>query len=149
MLLKGLWSFNKHLLVTHHLLPRKNPFDVEFHITLFWVQVHHVPVGYVNKSVAKLLGDFLMKFIGYDFAISNGGWKSYMHIKVAIDIRVLLKRSKKVLTEKEYGFIVHFQYERLPIFCFLCGLLGHNENYCEKLFDGMNGMKQKGWGAWL
>lgn len=30
---------------------------------------------------------------------------------------------------------IKFKYERLPSFCFYCGMLGHSEKFCEKLFD--------------
>ena len=30
---------------------------------------------------------------------------------------------------------IEFKYERLNIFCFICGLLGHTEKLCPKLYD--------------
>ena len=32
-------------------------------------------------------------------------------------------------------FYVSFQYERLPPFCFYCGIIGHSDRLCEKLYD--------------
>lgn len=32
-------------------------------------------------------------------------------------------------------FYVKFQFERLPAFCFYCGIVGHSEQVCEKLYD--------------
>lgn len=30
---------------------------------------------------------------------------------------------------------IKFKYERLPSFCFYCGIIGHTEKFCELLFD--------------
>lgn len=30
---------------------------------------------------------------------------------------------------------VNFKYENIPTFCFICGLIGHSDKFCEKLFD--------------
>ncbi|KAM6600853.1 hypothetical protein CsatA_020462 [Cannabis sativa] len=32
-------------------------------------------------------------------------------------------------------FYANFKYEFAPTFCFICGLIGHSENFCPKLFD--------------
>lgn len=56
---------------------------------------------------------------------------------------------KRVVTHGNQSFSVQFKYERLPIFCFLCGRLGHSDKFYNRLFDGTNFSKPKGWGAWL
>nr|GMD65554.1 ase inhibitor I13, potato inhibitor I [Ipomoea batatas] len=33
-------------------------------------------------------------------------------------------------------FYIEFKYERLPTFCFICGLIGHNDRSCDELFEG-------------
>lgn len=48
---------------------------------------------------------------------------------------VPLKCTKKIITHGDKSFMVEFRYERLLIFCFLYGLLGHNERFCPRLFD--------------
>ncbi|KAF4355912.1 hypothetical protein G4B88_011636 [Cannabis sativa] len=32
-------------------------------------------------------------------------------------------------------FWANFKYERAPTFCFICGIIGHSERFCVKLFD--------------
>lgn len=59
-----------------------------------------------------------------------------MRVRVEINVMVPLKCTKKIITHGDKSFMVEFRYERLLIFCFLYGLLGHNERFCPRLFDG-------------
>lgn len=67
-----------------------------------------------------------------------------MRIQVLVDVRHPLKRTKKVKKQGGDAIMVTFQYERLETFCYLCGILGHMESLCDKLFllmvdDGSSG----------
>lgn len=57
----------------------------------FWVQLHNIPTGFASLMVAKQLGDFLGSFFSYDETVIARRWRSYMRIRVAIDIRKPLK----------------------------------------------------------
>ena len=56
-----------------------------------------------------------------------------MRIKVKIDVRLPLKMWKKISCKGGSGSIVSFKNERLPNFCFICGLLGHIELFYPKI----------------
>lgn len=43
--------------------------------------------------------------------------------------------------------MVHFKYERLGIFCFMCGVIGHTEHFCEKYLALEHDDGVRGWGA--
>lgn len=53
--------------------------------------------------------------------------------------------------KKEGGdwFWAEFKYERLPNFCFLCGVIGHTERFCHLMFEGANEETERPYGAWL
>ncbi|MBA0638822.1 hypothetical protein Godav_025100, partial [Gossypium davidsonii] len=53
-----------------------------------------------------------------------------MRVRVQIDVRKPLRRKKQVMSSGVCSY-VKFKYERLSLFCFFCGRLGHNDSYCE------------------
>uniref|UniRef100_A0A199UAI0 DUF4283 domain-containing protein n=1 Tax=Manihot esculenta TaxID=3983 RepID=A0A199UAI0_MANES len=133
----GPWSFSNHLLVTHLLQLGEIPMEVSLSSALFWIQIHNLPSGYMTSLTVQLLGHFMSRYVNYDTTVVGGSWRSSMLVRVAIDARLPLKSSKRVVIHGNQSFIMHFKYEKPPIFCFLCGL-GHNEKFYNRLFDGVN-----------
>lgn len=72
-----------------------------------------------------------------------------MRIRVSIDVRKPLKRRMKLKKEAGEWIWIDFKYERLNIFCFICGLLGHTEKQCSKLYDCPSSEIVKVYGPWL
>ena len=52
-----------------------------------------------------------------------------MQVRVALRISKPLRRGFIARTDGE-RYWVDFKYERLPIFCHYCGILGHNLKHC-------------------
>ncbi|KAK1359460.1 hypothetical protein POM88_043934 [Heracleum sosnowskyi] len=44
---------------------------------------------------------------------------------------------------------VNFKYEGVPTFCFICGLIGHIDKFCEKLFETPEELIARPFGAWM
>lgn len=44
--------------------------------------------------------------------------------------------------------IIEAKYERLPVFCYVCGVLGHMERDCKEVIED-GGSDDKQWGPWL
>ncbi|XP_075479012.1 uncharacterized protein At4g02000-like [Primulina tabacum] len=131
----GPWSFDNHLLILHKLESGEIPSMIAFHEVDFWVQVFDLPIGFMSKNIGKLLGDFIGKFVAYDISNNSSIWRNFMRIRVTIDATKPLKRFKKIRKQGGDWMIVNFKYERLTQFCFICGLLGHTDRFCEKIFS--------------
>lgn len=59
----------------------------------------------------------------------------FFRIKITIEVTTPLKRGllfQGVEGEKQW---VQVKYERLPIFCFMCGIIGHGEDKCPTRYD--------------
>ncbi|MBA0810821.1 hypothetical protein Gohar_002779, partial [Gossypium harknessii] len=69
---------------------------LELNFTEFWIQVHELPPGLMSESMAKQLGNFCGKFLEYDIAILFLGQKTYMRIRVCLDVSAPLKLKKKI-----------------------------------------------------
>lgn len=115
------WTFNNHFLVFHKLTSREDPKSVSLYYVDFWVQTHDLSIGLMSDDMVKQFGAFLGTFLTYNVTSIRRGTGGYMRIQVRIDIRGLLKRRKKLVLSNKQLVYARFQFERLIIFCFLCG----------------------------
>ncbi|XP_073051374.1 uncharacterized protein [Primulina eburnea] len=145
----GHWSFDNHLLILHRLQPGEVPTQVPLNFIPFWVQIYDLPIRYISESIGTKLGDFIGQFMSYDNTNNTGFWRSYMRIRVAVDVRRPLLRCKKICKPGGDCFLVNFKYEKLGSFCFVCGALGHTERFCEKPFSSNDKDMKREWGAWM
>lgn len=138
------WSFDSHLLV----LGRVHVGAIMANIPLvhvpFWVQIHNLPLGFMTATLGTYLGNFIITFMEYDKTNSTNLWRKYMRIRVMIDVRLPLKKKKKVKIQGGIWSTMVFKYERLGVFFFLYGLLAHSDKSCDDRFlrqvdDGSRG----------
>lgn len=130
----GPWTYDNHLLILHQLKPGENPLKVPLFFANFWLQVYDVRAGYMSVAVGRQLGNFYGRFIEYDSKGNAGIWISFMRIRVCLDVCMPLKRFKVLKTSATEMKRVNFKYERLPPFCYICGLLGHTDHNCGKYY---------------
>ncbi|KAE9458498.1 hypothetical protein C3L33_09599, partial [Rhododendron williamsianum] len=98
---RGPWSVMGALLVLRKWDQKKSFSDLDFNFSPFWIQIHGLPLGFLNSKagmvITKSIGDPLKK--GF-----------------------FLRRVK------EEDSWVRFKYERLSDFCYGCGMVGHAVN---------------------
>lgn len=120
----GPWSFDKHLILTSDVEGLKQTHQVHLSEALFWVHIHDLPVLVHNSTMGRRIGQALGKVIEVDLEHDDMAWGEYMHIRVCMNVSKPLLRGKKVCVGSSQPIWVTFSYERLPNFCYLCGLLG-------------------------
>ena len=90
--------------------------DLVFSKTLFWVQVHDIPIQYMTKEVAKNICDIVgevQKSVG---AVTDEGGH-FIRVQVMIDITLPLCQGRVITLENGLNHWVRFKYERLPNLC--------------------------------
>lgn len=145
----GPWAFNNISLIVLRLRQGEFPLRVPLDTLLFWVQIHDLPAGYITEGIGRQLGNFIGAFSECDATNTDFVWKQYMCIRVGIDVTKPLKKGKKIKKPDGTSFIVSVKYERLHIFCFVCGRIGHSEKYCKNLFSINSDEIKREWGVWL
>ena len=65
---------------------------------------------------------------------SGLAWGPSFRIRVDIDITKPLLRGKMVHFEDVGDGWVFFKYEMLPVFCYRCDILRHQDHECKKIY---------------
>ena len=145
----GPWTFNQHLLITSRVQVGDNPMQIPLFLSEFWIQVYDLPCGFMSEKVAKEIGKFIGVYIEADAKNFDGIWRNFMRIRVAIDVRKPLKKRMRIKKLGGEWAWINFKYERMPTFCFYCGIIGHNEKFCEKFFDCKDKQAAMEYGTWI
>jgi 14-3-3 protein epsilon len=141
---EGPWLFDSFNLVIERIAPGVVPATVDLNHLDVWLQVHRLPFGFIQPKVGQAIGRFLGELKEYDRR--NTVHSTYMRLKVRIDVNKPLQQSWKVRANEGNYVQIIFKYEKLGTFCYLCGLLGHTDKNCPKLFDMDHDDGTRGWG---
>ncbi|KAI7981836.1 Uncharacterized protein LOK49_Contig11G00008 [Camellia lanceoleosa] len=151
VLARGPWNFDKQLVLLEELDGSLQPSEVQFRSVLFWVHVIDLPIIGMTKEVGALIGNSIGTFADMDYAEGGVAWGKSLRIRVAINIHKPLRRGMKITLGQKDPVWLSFKYERLPNFCFACGILGHNQRECDLKLIGQHapGGSEVQYGSWL
>ncbi|XP_057985277.1 uncharacterized protein LOC131170226 [Hevea brasiliensis] len=128
------WSVSNALLILKSWSPHLKIEKVDFSTCLFWVQVHGLSRNQMTRENALKIGKIFHGVLDTDlvsnYDVSIG---TCMRIRVDVDKRKPLfvgftNRSADGSLER-----VRFRFKRLPDFCYMCGLLGHQIQTCPNI----------------
>lgn len=109
-----------------------------------------MPFLYMTADIGRRLGSGIGKVEEVDLPESGIAGGKFLRVEVRIDLNcpltpyVYLKRMEEGIKR------IDVKYERLPIFCYECGLLGHDSKKCDqRSLSTEEGMSLRKFGAWL
>ncbi|KAK5802554.1 hypothetical protein PVK06_030156 [Gossypium arboreum] len=144
------WLFDKCLFSMAPFVKGKNIASYEFWLSPFWLRVYNIPIEVMDRQLALDVGNAIGELMAIDWKDRNGAWTEFMRLKVKIDISKPLRRVMKFASEDGGEMIGVIKYERLPNFCYMCGMIGHNTKKCQNSTEGV-GINDSNlhYGSWI
>uniref|UniRef100_A0A803PTS4 Zinc knuckle CX2CX4HX4C domain-containing protein n=1 Tax=Cannabis sativa TaxID=3483 RepID=A0A803PTS4_CANSA len=141
--------FNMKALIISRMKEELNPRCLTLNTLDVWVQLHDLKTGFMTSTVLKAVGNYVGVFVESCPKNFLGVWHDYMRIRVTIDLSKPLKRRMRIHKTGDDWIWITFKYENIPTFCFICGILGHSEQFCPKLFETLEHEITKPYGEWM
>ena len=151
ILLQGPWTFDKYLIGVFRPGNDVAVEDAIFDRASFWVQIHGLPIRRMNKVTAEAIGQTLGIVESVDQSSSGDCRGRCIRVRINIDISQPLCRGRMVNMGGSKPEWISFQYERLPIFCYWCGLLNHDEKDCPMWLRSKGSLRkeEQQYGGWM
>ncbi|TXG66222.1 hypothetical protein EZV62_007497 [Acer yangbiense] len=148
----GPWSFNDALIVMEEPEGKGDIIHMQFTKVEFWIQIHNVPMLCMTKDIGCFLGTIVGEVVEVDEGDTGSYTAKFLRVRVILEIDKPLRRCLRIdVMGDGVESVMLLKYERLPDFCFRCGLIGHSVKDCpEKAMVAGKGMKEDFiFGSWM
>ncbi|KAL2921371.1 hypothetical protein RDABS01_012862 [Bienertia sinuspersici] len=146
VLMGRLWCFDQNLLVLSEIAGSEQPDEVPLTYSPFWVRICNLPFNCRSDETIHTIASKIG--VVTEVEKDDLGLGKFRRARVVLDVTKPLRRFQRIKNKDGRVIKVDYKYERLPFFCFSCGVMGHSEKDCLVSEDeGTNG--DYGWGMWL
>lgn len=130
------WFFNKALMLLEEPKANCNFHELEFRYASFWLHFHELPFACFSKKMAIAIGNMIGQFEKVETDEDGRCWGQTLKVRIRLDVRKALRRGMmfKVGAMADERWIP-ITYEKLPHFCYGCGIIGHVLKDCESTED--------------
>lgn len=142
----GPWLFRGAVVVMEEYDGFTNVKEYKLNKIPVWVRIQGLPEGLMKKKdlaekVARKIGNPPITLIVNEGRINPS---SYLRARVFLELDKPLIRVVPITIRESRRYLV--QYEKLPTFCFVCGVMGHELTECG---EGVHDISKCQWGDWL
>nr|XP_023884141.1 uncharacterized protein LOC111996419 [Quercus suber]POE70813.1 uncharacterized protein CFP56_45449 [Quercus suber] len=143
----GPWNFENNLLLLCRWRKGMTAKNISFSHSPFWVQIWGLPFENMNDENGRDIGSKIRRVLEVDKRAVLADQAKFLRVRVEVQIDKPLRRGGYVKNAEGGRFWVDFRYERLPMFCYKCGILGHDEKHCQA--SSLEQSTSKQYGEWL
>ncbi|KAF5186961.1 zinc knuckle (CCHC-type) family protein [Thalictrum thalictroides] len=115
----------------------------EFPFFPMWVQVFGLPLERHNKENILKVGAIFGEVLMVDSVGNTEGRLPYARVQVMYNIHSPIKIDATVRLSGGKITKVTFKYERLPLFCHFCGMIGHDYGVCKEMKEGIRRLNRE------
>ncbi|KAL9412274.1 hypothetical protein AB3S75_045822 [Citrus x aurantiifolia] len=126
----GPWHFDRSLLV---ITEPRGVGDVkrqDFTHASFWVQIHNMPIMCMDREIIKEIGGRIGEVQEVETDETGECISPFARVRIMVNITQPLTKRLLLKSEEDGRISLRIAYEKLPEFCFCCGLIGHSFREC-------------------
>lgn len=145
------WIVRNIWLVVHPWDRKTLPKELDFTNVPLWIQLWGLPMHCRSAEMGKAIGD-QVGVVQDSAAYEMPDKANFVKIKVLFNINNPIRAGMYIGNKVDGINWIDFRYENLPMFCFYCGLVGHNEENCSQKREEDPDNTREGTnprGAWL
>lgn len=145
------WIICNCWLIIHAWDRKVNPKELDFSKVPLWVQLWGLPLHCKSIMIGEQIGSQIGQVLDTSLYEYPDNAK-IVKVKFLHDLSSPIKVGLYIGNDEDGINLVDFRYETLPMFCFRCGLVYHNEDICSSVpspsYTGGSGHTNPS-GAWL
>jgi hypothetical protein len=126
------WKVSNHAVLLKDFDPAVKPSDVCFESLTIWARIMRLPFGLMNDTRGKDLASTIGDIERVEVDNKGRAWGDFLRVRVSIKVQEPILRCVTVFSQKrQTSDVYQIMYEKLPQFCFACGIIGHSSLTCK------------------
>ena len=125
------WVLGKNAILLRAFDPTVKPADIVFDRLLLWVRIYGLPYSLMNLERGSPLAGMIGEVDHLEVDANGRAWGRYLRARISVEVSEPLMRCVAVESSALKKTVFYeIKYEKLPMYCFSCGLIGHSSLLC-------------------
>ncbi|XP_039144885.1 uncharacterized protein LOC120282194 [Dioscorea cayenensis subsp. rotundata] len=131
LLSDGPWTINGIILQLTPWRPFFEPAFTKLTSAAVWVQLHNLPIEFWSGDTIETITSHLGNLLKIDDLTLSLTRTKYARVCIEVDLSKPLNKGFWLGDDLNRIFVI-ILYERLPTFCYSCGVIGHGSSNCNR-----------------